>query len=114
MSSSISLTPVADIGRVRLADHAADAIGATDKRRWLSFLTWAFVLAEMASRDAFLPNAAHAMEDDAGRTPHTPADGAPIANNLPDVNISTATESPDSLPTAKAALMAEYLSLIHI
>jgi hypothetical protein len=100
--------PAADIGRVRPADHVAEAIGATDKRRWLSFLTWAFVLAEMASRDAFLPNSAHAMDDDTGRTHPGPGDGAPIANHLPDVSISTSGESPDSNPTHKAALMAEY------
>jgi len=100
--------PAADIGRIRKADNVAEAIGATDKRRWLSFLTWAFVLAEMASRDAFLPNSAHAMDDDTGRTHPGSGDGAPIANNLPDVSISTTGERPDSDPAHKAALMAEY------
>ena len=48
----------------------SDESGLVDRRRWTSFLTWAFVLSEMAGRDGWLPNAAHAGEEDLGRSCH--------------------------------------------
>jgi len=62
----------------------------------------------MAGRDAFLPTAAHAADDDAGRTSHSDAGAAPIANNLPDVNISTAAETPETVAYQHASTMAAY------
>ena len=50
--------------------HTSDESGMVDRRRWTSFLTWAFVLSEMAGRDGLLPTAAHAGEDDLGRVSH--------------------------------------------
>ena len=71
-----------------------------DRRRWASFLTWAFVLAEMAGRDGILPASAHAGDEALGRTDHASSATAPIANNLPNISVSTATEAPefDHLP----------------
>jgi hypothetical protein len=82
----------------------------SDKRRWMSFLTWAFVLAEIAGRDALLPAAAHAGDEAVGNVPHAGADTAPIANHLPDVNVATATESPDPITYQHAATMPEYVA----
>lgn len=94
----------------RPSSRAADDDGAFEKRRWTSFLTWAFVLADMVGRDVFLPTAAHAGDDQIGHNDHTESGTAPIANNLPDVNISTATESPEPVAYAHAATMAAYAS----
>jgi hypothetical protein len=82
----------------------SDEAGMTDRRRWTSFLTWAFVLAEMAGRDAFLPSAAHAGDDDAGRSAHALGDTAPIVNNLPNVGISIASDGPETVNYQHASL----------
>jgi len=78
--------------------------GLVDRRRWTSFLTWAFVLAEMAGRDGFLPTAAHAGDDDAGLSTHGSGDTAPIVNNLPNISVSTATDGPDAVNYQHASL----------
>ncbi len=86
--------------------RAEDSI--LDKRRWTSFLTWAFVLAEMAGRDAFLPNTAHAADADTQGAGHHGGATAPIANNLPNIAVSTATESPEPITYQHAAPMPAY------
>lgn len=93
---------------LRSKSNGHDEAVTFDKRRWMSFLTWAFVLAEMVGRDAFLPTAAHAGDDDASQTGHHGSDTAPIANNLPDVDVSTATEGPDPISYPHAAQMQAY------
>ena len=75
-----------------------------DRRRWTSFLTWAFVLAETAGRDGFLPTAAHASYDDAGLSSNGSGHTAPIVNNLPNISVSTATEGPDAVNYQHASL----------
>lgn len=82
-------------------DRGASALA--DKRRWTSFLTWAFVLAEMAGRDGFLPTAAHAGEDEAGRAPHAADDASAAANGLPNINVATAGEPPEPVIYQQAA-----------
>lgn len=82
--------------------------GMFEKRRWMSFLTWAFVLAEMVGRDAFLPASAHAADGDQANADHAGSDTAPIANNLPNIDVSTATESPDPITYQHAAPMPAY------
>lgn len=74
----------------------------------MSFLTWAFVLAEMAGRDAVLPASAHAADGDPNGAGHPTSDTAPIANNLPNIDVSTATESPDPITYQHAAPMPAY------
>lgn len=87
---------------------AVTDVPASDKRRWLSFLTWAFVLAEMAGRDAFLPTAAHAGDGETGHAGHHASDAAPFANNLPNIDVSTAAESPEPITYQHAAPMPVY------
>lgn len=79
-----------------------------DRRRWTSFLTWAFVLAEMAGRDGIMPTAAHAGEEDLGRVAHAGDDTAPIVNNLPNISVATATEGPEPITYQHAATMPAY------
>lgn len=79
-----------------------------DRRRWASFLTWAFVLAEMAGRDGILPTSAHAGDDGLGRADHASGAIAPIANNLPNISVSTATEAPESITYQHAPTMPAY------
>ncbi len=81
---------------------------AFDKRRWTSFLTWAFFLAEMVGRDAFLPTAAHAADGEGDQAGHHPSDTAPLANNLPNIEVSTAAESPGPITYQHAAPMPAY------
>jgi len=91
--------------------HDDDAVGATDKRRWISFLTWAFVLAEMAGRDGFLPTSAHAAEAETGNAGAHGEDGAAAPSQLPNVAVTSDTES--SQPTLyqqAAAMPAEAAS----
>ena len=75
-----------------------------DRRRWTSFLTWAFVLAETAGRGGFLPTAAHASYDDAGLSPNGSGHTAPTVNNLPNISVSTATDGPDAVNYQHASL----------
>ena len=86
----------------------SDESGLVDRRRWTSFLTWAFVLSEMAGRDGWLPTAAHAGEEDLGRSGHAGSDTAPIVNNLPTISVSTATEGPEPITYQHAATMPAY------
>ena len=86
----------------------SDESGMVDRRRWTSFLTWAFVLSEMAGRDGWLPTAAHAGEEDLGRSGHAGSDTAPIANSLPTISVSTATEGPEPITYQHAATMPAY------
>lgn len=88
--------------------QASDESGLVDRRRWTSFLTWAFVLAEMAGRDGLLPAAAHAAEEDLGRVGHPGSDTAPIVNNLPNINVSTATEGPEPITYQHAPTLPSY------
>ena len=71
--------------------------GLVDRRRWTSFLTWAFVLAEMSGRDGFLPPAAHAGDQEATPSSHGSGDTTPVVNNLPNISVSTAAEGPDAV-----------------
>jgi hypothetical protein len=86
----------------------SDESGLVDRRRWTSFLTWAFVLSETVGRDGWLPNAAHAGEEDLGRLSHGGSDTAPIVNNLPNISVSTATEGPEPITYQHAATMPGY------
>jgi hypothetical protein len=79
-----------------------------DRRRWASFLTWAFFLAEMAGRDGLLPTSAHAGDEGLGRADHPSGETAPIANNLPNFGVSTATEAPESITYQHAPTMPAY------
>lgn len=107
-----SLTFVQRLVQQAMHTRSSEPEGAPsiDKRRWLSFLTWAFVLAEMAGRDALLPNSAHAAEADTGHNEHHPTDTAPIANNLPNIDVSTAAENPEPVTYQHAAPMPAYTS----
>ncbi len=80
-----------------------DEPGLLDRRRWTSFLTWAFVLAEMAGRDGLLPTAAHAADKNMDQGLHGGSGSAPIVNNLPTIAVSTASESPAPVPAQQAA-----------
>lgn len=80
----------------------------SEKRRWASFLTWAFVLAEMAGRDAFLPTSAHAADAEAPQDGHGSSDGSPIANALPNIDVATQSEGPDPITYQHAAPMPAY------
>ena len=86
----------------------ADEANLVDRRRWTSFLTWAFVLAEMAGRDGILPTSAHAGDEALGRADHPSGAAAPIANNLPNIGVSTATETPESITYQHAPTMPAY------
>ena len=79
-----------------------------DRRRWTSFLTWAFVLAEMAGRDGILPTSAHAGDEALGPADHASGATAPIANNLPNINVSTATEAPEPITYQHAPTLPAY------
>ena len=85
-----------------------DASDLGDRRRWASFLTWAFVLAEMAGRDGILPASAHAGDEALGRTDHASSATAPIANNLPNISVSTATEAPELITYQHAPTLPAY------
>ena len=78
------------------------------RRRWTSFLTWAFVLAEMAGRGGLLPTSAHAGDETLGRADHASGATAPIANNLPNVGVSTATEAPEPITYQHAPTLPAY------
>ena len=86
----------------------SDEGGMMDRRRWTSFLTWAFVLGEMAGRDGLLPTAAHAAEDDLGRVSHPGSGTAPVANTLPNISVSTATEGPEPITYQHAPTLPSY------
>jgi hypothetical protein len=105
-----SLLRPAAVSATRAPPRASvsDESGLVDRRRWTSFLTWAFVLSEMAGRDGWLPTAAHAGEEDLGRSGHAGSDTAPIVNNLPTISVSTATEGPESITYQHAATMPAY------
>jgi hypothetical protein len=79
-----------------------------DRRRWASFLTWAFFLAEMAGRDGILPTSAHAGDEGLGRADHPSGETAPIANNLPNISVSTATDAPEPITYQHAPTMPAY------
>lgn len=91
----------------RLSPRASvsDESGMFDRRRWTSFLTWAFVLGEMAGRDGLLPTAAHAGDDDLGRVSHPGSGTAPIANTLPNIDVSTAAEGLEPITYQHAPTM---------
>jgi hypothetical protein len=89
------------------ASHDTQEFG--DRRRWTTFLTWAFVLAEMAGRDGLLPTSAHAGDEGLGRADHASGDAAPIANTLPNISVSTATESPEPITYQHAPTMPSYV-----
>ena len=79
--------------------------GLVDRRRWTSFLTWAFVLAEVAGRDGFLPLAAHAGGQDATPSSHGSGGTTPLVNNLPNISVSTAAEEPDAVDYQHASFV---------
>jgi hypothetical protein len=79
-----------------------------DRRRWTSFLTWAFVLAEMAGREGHLPTTAHAGDEALGHADHATGTTAPIANNLPNIGVSTAAEAPDPITYQHAPTLPAY------
>jgi hypothetical protein len=79
-----------------------------DRRRWTSFLTWAFVLAEMAGREGHLPTTAHAGDEALGHADHATGTTAPIANNLPNISVSTAAEAPESITYQHAPTLPAY------
>lgn len=79
-----------------------------DRRRWTSFLTWAFVLAEMAARDGLLPTSAHSGDEALDHADHASGDTAPIANNLPNISVSTAAEAPEPITYQHAPTMPAY------
>ena len=56
----------------------SDESGLVDRRRWTSFLTWAFVLSEMAGRDGTGPRIE--VPTGGGETP--PTEDAPSRNRL--------------------------------
>ena len=64
--------------------------------------------AAVSATRAPLPNAAHAAEEDLGRSGHAGSDTAPIVNNLPTISVSTATEGPESITYQYAATMPAY------
>lgn len=79
---------------------------AHDRRRWLSFLTWAFVLSEVAGRDGFLPATAHAAADDAPAADGASSGGgAPITGDVPTVAVTMAGEAPTPIISQQAAAM---------
>lgn len=86
----------------------------SEKRRWASFLTWAFVLAEMAGRDAFLPTSAHAADAEAPQDGHGSSDGSPIANALPNIDVATQSEGPDPITYQHAAPMPAYTADVPV
>lgn len=108
MQSPTPLRPVIQQTR-RLRSDGLDG-PPFDRRRWLSFLTWAFVLAEMAGRDAFLPGSAQASEAETGPGDHHPPAAAPIANSLPNVDVSSDAESPAPITYQHAGPMPAYTS----
>ena len=81
-----------------------EAEGLVDRRRWTSFLTWAFVLAEMSGRDGFLAPAAHAGDQDGTPSPHGSGDATPVVNSLPNIGVSTAADGPDAINYQHASL----------
>ena len=87
-------------------EHDTSDLG--DRRRWASFLTWAFVLAEMTGREGLLPTSAHAGDEALGRADHASGAAAPIANNLPNISISTATEAAEPITYQHAPTMPAY------
>lgn len=95
------------VGPLRTTSSAAaqndEAIGAADKRRWISFLTWAFVLAEMAGRDGFLPTSAHAAEAETGSAGTHGEDGAAAPSQLPNVAVTSDTDNVQSPVYQQAA-----------
>ena len=108
MPAASLLHPAVSANRAPPRASVSDESGLADRRRWTSFLTWAFVLSEMAGRDGWLPTAAHAAEEDVGRAGHAGSDTAPIVNNLPTISVSTATEGPESITYQYAATMPAY------
>lgn len=85
-----------------------DTSDLSDRRRWASFLTWAFFLAEMAGRDGILPTSAHAGDEALGRADHPSGTTAPIANHLPNISVSTAAEAPESITYQHAPTLPAY------
>ena len=56
MPAASLLSPgAASANRASPRASVSDESGLADRRRWTSFLTWAFVLSEMAGRDGWLP-----------------------------------------------------------
>jgi hypothetical protein len=84
----------------------ADEPGLLDRRRWASFLTWAFVLAEMAGRDGLPPTAAHAADENMDQGSHGGSTSASSVNNLPTVPVSTGSDGPAPVPAQQAASAA--------
>ena len=109
MSAALNLPMnIESASKISPRAQVSDESGMLDRRRWTSFLTWAFVLSEMAGRDGLLPTAAHAAEEDLGRLSHGGSDTAPIVNNLPNISVSTATEGPEPITYQHAATLPAY------
>jgi hypothetical protein len=81
--------------------------GARSGRRWTSFLTWAFVLTEMAGRDGFLPNGAAAAEDEAGHTLGSSESTTVSVNQLPNSRLTTDDVQPSAVADAKASIITQ-------
>lgn len=64
--------------------HVAEARGLERRRGLISFLTWAFFLADLFGRDGVMPASAHASAHDETTPAHGTSDVAPIANDLAD------------------------------
>ena len=109
MSGALNLsTSTGSTSRLSPRAQVSDESGMVDRRRWTSFLTWAFILSEMAARQGLLPTAAHAGEEDVGRTSQTGSDAAPIINNLPNIDVSTAAEGPEAITYQHAPTLPSY------
>jgi hypothetical protein len=64
--------------------HVAQAKGLERRRGLISFLTWAFFLADMLGRDGISPSAAHASAADEPAPPHGSPDITPPPSELSD------------------------------
>ena len=111
MSAALNLPMnIESASKISPRAQVSDESGMLDRRRWTSFLTWAFILSEMAAREGLLPTAAHAGEEDVGRTSQTGSDAAPIINNLPNIDVSTATEGPEAITDQQAPTLPSSAS----
>lgn len=64
--------------------YVAEAKGLERRRGLISFLTWAFFLADMIGRDGVTPASAHVSAPDETTPEHGTSDVAPVANDLAD------------------------------
>jgi hypothetical protein len=70
--------------RTRQTIHVAEARGLERRRGLISFLTWAFFLAEVFGRDGIVPSSAQAAEPEESAPSHGNGDAAPPPNELAD------------------------------